>query len=888
MTLISAACESMLPDNGSTGSDDLIRFEVADGLTRAASPSGQDLRAPSDKGGSKAPAPADSLYVLAGENRDSLWVLATVEDMDCLKNSSSNSTLRKKTGVATKAAMSTSLDDAGSFNAWSWMWQGANSQEYCYINSETVTKDSSDIWAPVRDYPWPGKGFTMDFFAVAPAGAVNIARSTAGKVSFQWRVPADPTQQPDIMVASASNIGGKSNTPVSMAFSHIMSAVKVVTGDDFQAATVTSVKFKYIKSSGEYEFGTGWQNVTNVDNFELKPNKLISATPGEEIVGGANTFMMIPQDFAAQAELEITLTDAASGQTRTLSTPLTGSWEQGKVYTYRISTSKIEKEVTFSAAAPQWDHTGKVVNGQNTLQITSTYRWKDGNGYLTSAQPQPWTAQWVDTLGNSVAAPTWILNTPTSGNGGNNQTYNITATAQSQVRGNPHNDALKAAKSVTDYDLSTKGGTEPRNTANCYIVNGPGTYLIPLVYGNAVKNGVNYDGCYKTTANVNIKNFINHTGAAITNSWIENNANCTASNATLIWQDVQNMISVNSTIYSKGGTRYLKFTVNAANIKQGNAIVAVRNSSNVIMWSWHIWVTDYVPGLPPDKGDILRDKTIGRYDFMPLLLGFCFPDGITYPKREVVLRINAGGQTVDLPLISHFGAGSIAGRTTYFQWGRKDPMLPTTGDKQYVTAYNSTGGNFTFQTVQRTVAGSNLVYRNNDIAADIQHPGQYNYTDDFYGYYANNLWNITGVQMKDGNAALNNPIKGIKTVYDPTPAGYQIPTYHQLREFGNNIVYDSTKIALIFTVGGWTIQLPVLGLGYPSGNTTLYGTTCIAMSCVSTAQRPSGNPYLLMMNVRKGLTQNNTKDLGNPPSKWWGEAGNMSGGCYTVLPVREL
>lgn len=305
-------------------------------------------------------------------------------------------------------------------------------------------------------------------FAVAPAGAVNIARSAAGTVSFQWRVPSDPTQQPDIMAASASNIGGKSNTPVSMTFSHLMSAVKVVTGDDFQAATVTSVKFKYIKSTGDYEFGTGWQNVTNVDNYELKPNKLISATPGEEIVGGANTFMMIPQDFATQAELEITLTDAASGQTRTLKTRLTGSWEEG-------------------------------------------------------------------------------------------------------------------------------------------------------------------------------------------------------------------------------------------------------------------------------------------------------------------------------------------------------------------------------------------------------------------------------------NAALNNPITGIKTVYDPTPAGYQIPTYHQLREFGNNIVYDSTKIALVFTVGRWTIQLPVLGLGYKSAmNTTLYGTTCIAMSCVSTAQRPSGNPYLLMMNVRKGLIQGNTNDRGNPPSKWWGEAGNMSGGCYTVLPVREV
>ena len=56
--------------------------------------------------------------------------------------------------------------------------------------------------------------------------------------------------------------------------------------------------------------------------------------------------------------------------------------------------------------------------------------------------------------------------------------------------------------------MTTSAGTSPYNTANCYIVNAGGNYVIPMVYGNGIKNG-----------NSNITNdddtFVDHDGRTI-------------------------------------------------------------------------------------------------------------------------------------------------------------------------------------------------------------------------------------------------------------------------------------------------------------------------------------------------------------------------------------
>lgn len=186
-----------------------------------------------------------------------------------------------------------------------------------------------------------------------------------------------------------------------------------------------------------------------------------------------------------------------------------------------------------------------------------------------------------------------------------------------------------------------------QNTANCYVINAPGKYSLPLVYGNAIKNGGTNASAYTSSASGSyvLKNFVNHTGNAITDPYIYNNANCTPDNATLVWQDSPELVT---NVALSSDKHSITFDVNQATIAQGNAIVAVRNASDQIMWSWHIWVTDYVPGLAADKDESLRDKSVTNYQglqytFMPVNLGWCDGTSASYAGRSVKGAFHAGG-----------------------------------------------------------------------------------------------------------------------------------------------------------------------------------------------------------------------------------------------------
>ena len=103
-------------------------------------------------------------------------------------------------------------------------------------------------------------------------------------------------------------------------------------------------------------------------------------------------------------------------------------------------------------------------------------------------------------------------------------------------------------------------------TANCYIMNAPGTYRLPLVYGNAIdkvkvpgtgNNTSAYTSSAPASYNI-LSTFINHRGVGITNPYIYNNANCTPAKCTLIWQDAQNLVTG---VALSADRHFLQFTV---------------------------------------------------------------------------------------------------------------------------------------------------------------------------------------------------------------------------------------------------------------------------------------------------------------------------------------
>ncbi len=269
-------------------------------------------------------------------------------------------------------------------------------------------------------------------------------------------------------------------------------------------------------------------------DFNYTFTKIMDGTPDVEITPEDATFMMIPQVLPEGAEIEVEFADRLSNVKQTLSVSITGTeWPAGKIIEYRISTQSIVITPHFEVAPPNdFSYTG----GTSTYYIDSRVDISTADEEPLKDIPVKWVAQfsiddgvtWTDTK------PEWLTTFSTNGNGNNVPTpeeFEISVTAQKGIISNLHNEKLRETTALTSvYDLSTKGGTTPINTANCYIVNAPGNYTLPLVYGNAIKNGENNISAYtsqSTGSNTNVlKTFVNHLDAAITSPYIYFNEGC--------------------------------------------------------------------------------------------------------------------------------------------------------------------------------------------------------------------------------------------------------------------------------------------------------------------------------------------------------------------------
>ena len=254
------------------------------------------------------------------------------------------------------------------------------------------------------------------------------------------------------------------------------------------------------------------------------------------------------------------------------------------------------------------------------------------------------------------------------------------------------------------------------NTANCYVVTHPGYYKFPLVYGNAIKNGATNDIAYGVKDGTRISStFVNHLDRPIEDPYIyknlnNNNVELEAHSAALVWQDAESLISY---IGLSNDNHYIQFEITKTNIQQGNAVIAVKDGSGYIMWSWHIWVTNK---------NVYETYTYGDYKFMPIALG----------QRET----NEGTTC------------------TFYQWGRKDPFRGATTNGQT----------------------TDIMPSQTSYYSSIQNPGKFIKGTDSSPYYFNwfsknllDLWNV-------GNFVTDKTTRtSKKSIYDPSPVGFKVP-----------------------------------------------------------------------------------------------------------------
>ena len=677
----------------------------------------------------------------------------------------------------TRATPVSDMSTYGSFSVFAAFYQGAwspASQNLNFMYNVPVSLSGS-VWSPQPDYYWPGSGYNVRFYAYAPIDAEFAPKqhATANGFYIKYEVPTDVLKQKDLLIAKSAEYAGNHGSIVPLEFKHVLTAVRFVVGDDMKAGTVNKVRLRNITSGGVYYPETGYVGKLVgpgiVKDFEQELNKVTDGTPGASITEPFQTFMLPPQGFTDDnSVIEIVFTDDEGEHT--LSASLKDQmWNSGTTVTYKISTSSINWDYHLDVTGPsEYSYAG----GTDVYKVTS-YR-ENSKGVKEAVS---WTAEFSTDGGASWTTdkPDWLTDFTTSGQGSTvSQSFNATVGAQAGTDTNPHTAILKAAapkgSAGQPYNLSNgTGAAQVVNTANCYVVGAPGYYSFPLVYGNAIKNGATNTSAY-TTANSGpniLSTFINHTGNGITDPYITNNAGCVPAKAELVWQDALSLVSdIKYNSGTNGGN--ISFKVDPSTIRQGNAVIAIKDVNDQILWSWHIWVTD-----EEIKNTIaVTNRQNVTYNLMSVNLGWCDSNTTSYAGRSCKVKFTAGEKSQEITLKQASNSITTGGNSPFYQWGRKDPFLPSDGlADANKTWYDKAGNASTLNPATEDFSTGIPCIKNYILKPNVM---QSNASGD--GLYQN-LWSA------DNNVYTANDNLVVKTIYDPSPVGFKLPASNAFTGF---------------------------------------------------------------------------------------------------------
>ena len=680
------------------------------------------------------------------------------------------------------------------------------------------TKKDGNLVAPIY---WDWIKNHACFYAVYPKpySKLQLSPSTyTGTPYVNFEVEPNVTNQKDLMTACSGNVhlDAMGTAPrTDLTFRHALTAVRFKVGQNLSYSKhITKVEIVGAKSKGKYVLPTdktvtgSWDasSLSTPTTFILSGVNVSTSEAVNNIIMGHNqdnyVFYMIPQPLTG---VQVKIYFDGNNTTPAITVPLTGQWKPGTTKTYALSqnTSTWQYELTVTPpAAAKYNATW---TGYYTIQ---SYRKDPATNVL---QKVPWKVvgySMDNGLTWSANKPAWL--TGLTKENGEGSTAPSGETGQATLKPDmgdklaPRNNALKAATAKGSagnyYDLSThdyEGNTTLRNTANCYLISAPGYYKIPLVYGNAIKNGSNNPSSYQTSVSGTyvLQHFKDHANQDITDPWIEKTnggANNGVNDAKVVWADEAELVRFGATkiVRDASNNAFVQFEVPADKIKNGNAVIAV-TKNNVVVWSWHLW---FAPQ------DVLNTVTCTNfqgyeYKFTQEMLGWKYtvwksttysaPRSVKVKVRQTKGQISPATRTEAVLTITQNNGAQREGYNTFYEFGRKD-ALPGTNTL-------ASGSSYSFDD---TPGGHSIGYA-------IQHPEKmfgYAGTGTYYADWCNatylNLWSMNNTVTGFNDNAV------VKTIYDPCPAGFHMPASNAFTGFtttGNN----ANKLSELNINGAW-------------------------------------------------------------------------------------
>jgi uncharacterized protein (TIGR02145 family) len=242
------------------------------------------------------------------------------------------------------------------------------------------------------------------------------------------------------------------------------------------------------------------------------------------------------------------------------------------------------------------------------------------------------------------------------------------------------------------------------------------SYIVAPYSSLTIKVGVKGNGNANATAG---------TGLPVTH---------TAASVAVLWQTTEGLVtctdfdSINQTV---------KINTPLENTS-GNAVIAAydgENGTGNILWSWHIWITNYNPNtgtiyyFNPDNPLVFMDRNLGAIDNTP---------------------------------------GQVGTKGLLYQWGRKDPFPGSTtiDGTTEPTLYG-----------QKTSILKKQTGALNNLSNSIYNPNTFYYDNEgSYDWYTNSSNHINQNNALWGSTDIAGA-PTTKTIFDPCPAGWRVPAF---------------------------------------------------------------------------------------------------------------
>ena len=557
----------------------------------------------------------------------------------------------------------------------------------------------------------PVEGFVLK--AKGPDWVIGL-RVTADKISFT--VPETTTTRTGIITLSYPSAEDLKISVTQRAAEINLDKASVTLG-----YTASSSSFTYsipnqqagytLKVEASHDWITDVKNNDSSISFSVKENNSGSSRTGKITItyGGISKEFVVTQTYSATSiaftptsgshdytsgtyTFKYTISNPREGQEASVSTSdtwITGVSDSNGTVSYKVAennsgssrTGKIT--ITYAGVSKVFTVTQSYTASDISLSPTSgSHDYTSGtyNFKYTISNPREGQEASVST------SDTWITGVSDSNgtvsykvaenNSGSSRTGKITITYAGI------NKVFSVTQGEVLVNLSVSG------TANCYVVSNAGSYYFKSVKGNS-----------STSVG---------TVSSVAVLWESFGTSTTPSVGDL----------VKSVSYTDGNIHFDTATI----FKEGNAVIAAKNSSGTILWSWHIWFTDE-------------------------------PQGQEYYNNAGTMMDRNLGATSATP-------GDVGALGLLYQWGRKDPFLGSSS-----IHYDD------IAEAKSTITWPSAVYSDSStgtIAYATTNPTT------FIRYKSSNYdWYYTGSESTDNTRWTTSDTD--KSIYDPCPAGWRVP-----------------------------------------------------------------------------------------------------------------